>query len=346
MFKETLVSDSKKTAVKELELANENGAVLRVLNYGARITSWCPAGSPEKSVVLGYKDVNDYLKDDHFLGAVVGRTAGRVPFGEMKLGDTLYDLNQNEDEHQLHGGAGGFSQVMWEYAYKETPQSLELHLTYFSRDGEMGYPGSLSVRVTYALDKHSDAFTFSVRAVSDKDTWCSLANHAYFNIGEGENSHILDYDLKAPAASVLELDDALIPTGELIDVSGTLFDITQAKPLRDMIGSPDEQIIFASQGVDHFFILDPAEVKKIELTDPGSGRRLKIETTEPGAVIYTSQKLESSSPLRDGEASPYRGICIETQRLPDAFAPKGRGCLLKAGDIYTADTVYTLEKLS
>ncbi|WP_252312199.1 aldose epimerase family protein [Sinobaca sp. H24] len=346
MFKETLLSDSKTAAVKELELKNEHGAVLRVLNYGARITSWCPAGSPENSIILGYQDINGYLEDEHFLGAVVGRTAGRVPNGEMKIENTSYTLNQNEGVNLLHGGTFGFSQVLWDYNYKETSQSLELHLTYLSEDGEMGYPGNLSARVTYALDKHSDAVTFSIRAVSDKDTWCSLANHAYFNLGEGENTHILDHELKAPAASVLELDNSLIPTGQLLSAPDTLFDITQSKPLRDMIGSTEEQIIFANQGVDHFFILDPAQSKKIELMDPGSGRRLKIETTEPGAVIYTSQKLESSLPLHDGEASPYRGICIETQRLPDAFASEGKSCLLKAGDIYSADTVYTLEKLS
>lgn len=346
MFKETLLPHSETAALKELELSNEHGAVLCVLNYGARITGWYPAADPEKSIVLGYQNVADYLQDEHYLGAVVGRTAGRVERGEMNIECDVYALSLNEGEHQLHGGAGGFSQVLWDYAYKETPQALELHLTYLSEDGEMGYPGNLTVRVTYALDKHSDAVTFSVRAVSDKDTWCSLANHAYFNLGAGENTHILDHELKAPVLSVLELDESLIPTGEIMPASDTLFDITKQKPLRDLIGSDNEQIIFASQGVDHFFILDRAQVKKIELTDPGTERRLKIETTEPGAVVYTSQKLKSASPLHDGETEPYRGICIETQRLPAAFASKGRTCLLKAGDIYSADTVYTLEQLS
>ncbi|MBB6450931.1 aldose 1-epimerase [Geomicrobium halophilum] len=347
MFKEQRIQVYKGHDLMQLEMINEIGARLCVLNYGGRITGWYPSNQPDHSLVLAYENPMDYLTDTNYLGAIVGRVAGRVPHGEMKILDHKWPLSQNEGHHHLHGGDQGFSDVFWDYHYEETDSDLWLHLFYASTHGEQGYPGKVNLKVTYVLKKDQDEIRMKVEAVSDQDTWLSIANHSYFNLTTEVDATILGHQIQAPVESVLALDDELIPTGELIEPENTAFDIREKTSIRKIVDAQHPQIETAHGGIDHFFIWQENKAQApIRLFDPLSRQSLHITTTEPGAVIYTAQKLETDQPLKGGNGTPFRGVCIETQRLPQVFSGLERPtCFISADETYHSETVYTVSSM-
>nr|WP_246407610.1 aldose epimerase family protein [Geomicrobium halophilum] len=321
-------------------MTNDHGACLRVLNYGGRINGWYPANHSFHNIVLAYENPIHYLNDPHFLGAIIGRVAGRIPGGLMDISGVRRKLSLNEGSNHLHGGNNGFSNVFWEYRYEETETEYQLHLSYFSKYGDEGYPGNVHTTVIYALKKDTDKLSMQIEAVSDHDTWLSIANHSYFNLSPLKGDTILNHTLQAPTLAALELDSDLLPTDRLLD---SPFDIRERKRIQDIVNSKHPQVEIAHGGVDHFFIFHNDEYTPITLFHPDSNRSLIIETTEPGAVIYTGQKLESTYTLTDGYASPFRGLCVETQRLPEAIASHGKPtCFIPSGEKYFSETHFSL----
>ncbi|WP_347880552.1 aldose epimerase family protein [Metabacillus flavus] len=222
----------------------------------------------------------------------------------------------------------------------EYEQDAAVAFTYFSPDGEEGFPGNLEVKVTYRLtDKNELILKYEGKA--DRDTVLNMTNHTYFNLSGSVKDSIAEHLLTLPSSRYLELDDESLPTGRELEAGGTVFDFRQGRKLKDGIFSDHEQIKIAGGGYDHPFLLD--EGKQMVLYEEKSGRLLKAETDQPAVIIYTSNSMGDDIVLQEGKtAQKHMAVCLETQVPPDAvhhdsFPP----IILKKGDKYHAETKWT-----
>lgn len=289
-----------------------------ILSYGAILQSLEVSGV---DVVLGYTDLGDYLTRSRYFGAVVGRYGNRIAGGRFTLDDVSYELPVNNGPNSLHGGPGGFSNRVWRVA--EVSDSA-VTLVYVSADGEEGYPGTLTVSLTYTLTE--DALRLDYRATTDAPTVLNLTNHSYFNLaGDGD---ILKHVVRIDADRYLPVDSTKIPTGELAPVAGTAFDFTTPYEVGARIDDP-----LLGGGYDHCYVLNGG----IEVLEPVSGRVMEVSTTEPGVQFYSGNML-------DGVAAAYgahAGLCLETQHFPDspnqAHFPSA---VLRPGEEFVSTTSY------
>lgn len=300
---------------------NRSGASVSVIDYGAIITSIVV---PDRSgqlgeVTLGYDNLDAYLRDTYFLGAVVGRYANRIARGQFELQGKRYQLPLNNGPNHLHGGPEGFFAALWQCRWSGSEEQPVLQLSLESPDGAAGYPGALQVSVRYAFDEDA-CLSVDYEAVTTAPTVINLTQHSYFNLA-GQGS-ILDHELQLNAARFTPTDPTSIPTGELRDVNGTAFDFRRPMPLGARIDAPEEQLKLAG-GYDHNFVLDGAlgQLREVAaLSCPRTGRRLAVRTTEPGIQLYSGNFLPKDSSVRRGTQSfGYReGLCLETQHFPDS----------------------------
>ncbi|MFF8091867.1 aldose epimerase family protein [Streptomyces sp. NPDC016675] len=299
------------------------GVRVRVLSYGGIVQS---AEVPDRDghtadVVLGFADLDGYLAHPGpYLGALVGRYANRIAGGRFPLDGRTYTTVRNEGPNSLHGGERGFDQRVWDVE-PVGDGGHGVRLSRVSPDGEEGFPGRVEISVTYTLDG-SGALRIAYEAVTDAPTVLNPTNHSYFNLaGSG---HAGGHELRLDASRITPVDAALIPTGELRDVTGTRFDFRRARE----VGS----------GFDHNFVLDKGvtdtAVEVAELSDPVSGRVLTVSTTEPGLQLYTADHL--------GEPfAPGAGVALETQHFPDSpNRPEFPGTVLRPGEVFRSETVY------
>lgn len=343
MIKEEIIDYWDGEPLIQITLENKQGVRAELLNFGCRIRRlYVPDKNGRfENVVLSYRDVQDYKTDGVYLGAVVGRVAGRIPYGRLELTDYIHHLSLNEGDHHLHGGYIGFSHRFWEYKTEEKKGEKVVSFYLHSEDGEEGYPGKADIKVSYILDDNGK-LTIDYEAVSDKTTWISLTNHAYFNLSGDQKRDIQSHTIQAPGEYVFELDDKLIPTGTLVPVENTPFDIRVDTKLVDVFSDSHPQLNTANGGFDHFFVFEKNTEKAIHLKEEENGRTLKVETTEPGAVIYTGNKIKEALVFEQDRGRPYAGICLETERLPEAFRELGRQtCYVEAGRPYKAVTTFT-----
>lgn len=328
-------------AVDLYTLTNKNGAQVKISTYGGIITSWT---SPDKnknnsSIVLGFDSLSGYLAKPPFFGALIGRYGNRIARGKFKIGDSTYTLATNNGVNHLHGGNKGFDKVVWD-AQTVADSIPELILTYLSKDGEEGYPGNLSVKVTYTLTDDNEV-KIEYEATTDKPTVVNLTQHSYFNLtGDHSKYTILDHTLMIDADKYTPVDTTLIPTGELKPVKGTPFDFTT--PMR--IGARIDSV---KGGYDHNFVLnrkDNSLQRVAVLSDTVSGRTLEVFTTEPGLQFYTGNFLKGD--FKDSQGRPFEihtGLCLETQHFPNSpNTPSFPTTLLKPGEKYHTETVYKL----
>jgi len=313
------------TEIQAVTLKGANGVSARILSYGATLQS---LNAPDRKgrladVLLGYDDLASYVDHPNFFGVTVGRYANRIAGGQFTLDGKSYQLPQNDHGQSLHGGGKGFDKAAWTV---ETVQSGPRALAVFSHvspDGEAGYPGRLTVRVTYSLDDKGD-LGILFEAATDKPTIVNLTNHAIFNLaGEGSSGGGMDQVLTIPAKSFTPVGATLIPTGELRPVEGTLFDFRHPRRLADGLRDGHDPQIVYGRGYDHNFALDKGVTAEPELaarlTDPQSGRVLEVLSTEPGVQLYTGNFLDGT--LVGKSAHLYRmgdGIALEPQKFPDA----------------------------
>ncbi|HSR38954.1 MAG TPA: aldose epimerase family protein, partial [Phnomibacter sp.] len=276
-------------AVKLYTLANRQGTVVSITNYGGIVTSWTtPDKQGNKSnVVLGFDSLAGYLADPPYFGAIIGRYANRIGNAWFRIDTTEYQLAANNGANHLHGGNKGFDRVVWEAQPADSGATLTLR--YLSKDGEEGYPGNLQVTVVYTLTDDNE-LVIDYTAETDKPTPVNLTNHSYFNLKGDVSNSILNHRLQLHADQYTPVDAGLIPTGELKPVKGTPFDFLSPH----LIG---ERIAQVAGGYDHNFVLnrkgnglEPAAV----LTDSISGRQLEVFTTEPGLQFYTGNFLNGS----------------------------------------------------
>ncbi len=315
---------------------------VRIMTYGARILS---IEAPDRNgkrddIVLGYKDLASYEKDTTYFGSIVGRYANRLAGGTFTLDGKQYQVPLNDGPNALHGGTTSFAQRVW--TGKEIPNGVEMSL--ISPDGEMGFPGTLTVHARYVL--HGNALRLDITATSDADTVVNLTNHSYFNLSGEGNGTILHDRLTLPADRFVPVDKTLIPTGELKPVAGTPFDFRTPHVVGDRIDTQgDEQLAFGI-GYDHSWVLNGApgtlhEAAKVE--DPQTGRTLTVATTQPAVQFYTGNHLPGNFAGSNGKNIDYRGgLCLETHHFPDSpNQPSFPTTELKKGQQFHETTVWT-----
>ncbi|TXS62198.1 galactose mutarotase [Streptomyces sp. me109] len=334
------------TKVHRWSLAN-GGTRLKVISYGGIVQS---LEIPDRhgryaNVSLGYGDLASYVVGTTFFGATIGRYGNRIAGGRFTLDGKSYQLSVNDGVNSLHGGAKGFNTKVWDVEGFTSGSDVGLRLHYTSIDGEMGYPGTLRVTVTYTLTRHGD-WRIDYAATTDRATVVNLTNHTYYNLaGEGSGG-IYDHELTLAAGRFTPTDAGLIPTGELAKVAGTPFDFRRAKPVGRDIRAGHPQLVTA-KGFDHNWVLDKGVTARPEhiatLRDPGSGRTLRIATDQPGVQFYSGNFLDGTLVGTSGRT--YRqgdGMCLETQHFPDSpNRPAFPSTVLRPGSTYRTTTVHS-----
>jgi aldose 1-epimerase len=326
----------------------ENGGTrLKVLSYGGIIQS---LEIPDRhgryaNVSLGYDTIEAYVAGTTFFGATIGRYGNRIANGRFTLDGTTYQLSVNDGANSLHGGAKGFNTRVWDVEGFTSGSDVGLKLHYTSVDGEMGYPGTLKVTVTYTLGASGD-WRIDYEATTNKATVVNLTNHTYYNLaGEGSGG-IYDHELTLAASRYTPTDSGLIPTGERAKVAGTPFDFRSAKPIGRDIRTAHPQLVTA-KGFDHNWVLDKGITSRpvhfATLRDPSSGRTLKIATDQPGVQFYSGNFLDGT--LTGPSGRTYRqgdGLCLETQHFPDSpNRPAFPSTVLRPGETYRTTTVHS-----
>ncbi len=299
-----------------------NGAVkAQFTNYGARLVAlWVPNkdGKPT-DVVLGFRSVKEYVESSEpYFGAVVGRFGNRIAKGQFELRGKRYQLTINNGPNTLHGGKKGFHKAVWNV---EQPDSTKLIFTYFSKDGEEGFPGNLAARVTYAITSKG-ALKMEYEAITDQATVINLTNHAFFNLNGEGSGKILDHKLTIFANKYTPVDSTLIPTGQLATVKGTPFDFTKGQAIGARIRLPNEQLK-NGKGYDHNFVITSPKKKGMRhaasVVGDMSGIKMDIYTTEPGLQFYSGNFMRGKNTMKNGAKDTFRSaFAMETQHFPDS----------------------------
>jgi aldose 1-epimerase len=331
------------TPVEMYKLSNGKGMAAEIITYGGIVVSLT---APDKSgkyadVVLGTDSLDAYRSQTAHLGALIGRYGNRIGHGQFKLEGKTYNLPKNNGENTLHGGPGGFDTHVWTVK-RATPDSLEL--TYFSKDGEEGFPGNLTATVVYSITPNNE-LKIDYTATTDKPTVVNLTNHSYFNLAGQGSGTILDHQVMINADRFTPVDAGLIPTGELKPVKGTPFDFTKLTAIGARIDQKSDQQIQFGNGYDHNWVLNKGAggmTKAAEVYEPKTGRVMEVWTTEPGMQFYTGNFLDGTIKGKGGKPYPFRGaFCMETQHYPDSpNKPNFPSTELKPGQTYHTTTSY------
>ena len=332
-------------AVELYTLTNAKGAEARIATYGGIVVS---LKMPDRTgamgdIVNGFENLDGYLQTPPppYFGALIGRYGNRIGKGKFSLNGKEYTLVKNNGENHLHGGTRGFDKMVWKA--KEAPgQALEL--TYVSKDGEEGYPGTLTAVVTYTLTDNNE-LKIDYSATTDKDTVVNLTNHSYFNLAGQGSGDVLGHMVTINADKFTPTDKGLIPTGELRDVAGTPFDFRTPHAIGERVEAKDEQLA-NGPGYDHNWVLNrmgSGMELAARVTEPTSGRVMEVLTMEPGLQFYIGNFLDGTLKAGKGGKVYQRrfAFCMETQHYPDSpNKPNFPSTVLKAGEKYQTSTVY------
>ena len=329
-------------------LTNANGLKTEIMTYGGIVRT---LEVPDRDgnlgdIVLGYDSLDEYIENNPYFGALVGRYGNRIAKGKFTLDGVEYTLATNNGPNHLHGGVKGFDKVVWDAEPMEDETSVGLKLTYLSKDGEEGYPGNLKCTVIYTLTNDNE-LKVSYEAETDKATVLNLTHHSYFNLGGHNSGDILAHELMLTADNFTPVDEGLIPTGEIKPIKGTLMDFTRPIP----IGARIAQV---KGGYDHNYVLNSSGgslALAASVYEPRSGRVMEIFTTEPAIQFYSGNFLDGSNkgkgarrvgaPARQAVYNKHNGFCLETQHFPDSpNKPNFPSVVLKPGDKYTHLTVH------
>lgn len=326
-------------------LTNSNGLVAKITNYGCIVTELHVPDRDGKfaDVVLGYDNLDDFIKDTPYFGAVVGRYGNRIAKAKFTLDGKEYSLAANNDQNHLHGGLKGFDKVIWDAEAMHTEDGPALKLTYLSVDGEEGYPGNLSCTVIYTLTNKNE-LKISYEAETDKATPINLTHHSYFNLAGHDAGDILAHEMMIDADHTTPVDEGLIPTGQIKPVKGTPLDFTKPTAIGARIDQDDEQLKFGG-GYDHNWVLNNKNggfALACSVYEPTTGRVMDVFTTEPGMQFYSGNFLDGSNIGKGGAVYNLRnGFCLETQHFPDSpNQPQFPSAILQPGQKYKHVTAY------
>ncbi len=331
-------------AVELFTLTNAHGLVAKITNFGGILTSLQTPSRDGKlgEITMGFDSLAGYQGTHPYFGATVGRVANRIAGGQFTLDDKTYTLAKNGDGvNHVHGGDVGFDKVIWNATPIETDAGPSLVLEYLSKDGEEGYPGNLTVRVTYTLND-DDELRIDYLARTDKPTPVNLTNHTYFNLADGGACDVLKHVLTINADKCLAVGEDLMPSGKIDPIADGPLDFRQPREIGQRI---DE-----AGGYDHCYVInrpgeeDPAErqfVSAATVFEPTTGRVMEVLTTEPGVQLYTGNFLDGL-PGRGGVAyNKHCAFCLETQQFPDAPNQPGfPDITLRPGQDYTHSTIH------
>ncbi|MEO5818059.1 MAG: aldose epimerase family protein [Gemmatimonadaceae bacterium] len=326
-------------------LSNATGMEVCFLSLGGIIVS---VKVPDRDgvhvdVTPGYDTLDDYLADADYFGALIGRYANRIAGGRFSLDGTDHTLTPNDGTNLLHGGTHGFHRALWTVDTFARDCSVGAVLTYTSPSGEEGFPGTLSVRVTYTLTDTNELW-FDYAATTDAATPVNLTQHLYFNLAGHAAGDILDHQLTLFASCYLPVNDQIIPTGQLCPVEGTPFDFRHERTIGAEMHPRDA--LLPIDGYDHSFVLDDNEATTTRvaarLYEPASGRQLEIETTEPGLQFYSGDQLGNGTSGKNGRPYVRHGaLALETQHFPNSpNEPSFPSTILRPGEKYASRTVY------
>jgi aldose 1-epimerase len=329
------------TPVDLYVLTNSNGMVAKIMSYGVTVTELHvpDAAGKVEDVVLGFDDLDGYLKGHPFFGCIAGRVANRIAKGRFTLDGKEYKLAVNNGPNSLHGGKKGFDKVVWTGEAHRLTEAAAVRFSYLSPDGEEGYPGNLKVTVTYTLTDQNE-LKIDYTATTDKATPVNLTNHSYFNLAGAKSGDVLAQELMLAADNYTPTDATLIPTGEIRPVKGTPLDFTKPTPIGARIRE-----LKATNGYDHNFVINGGG-KELTLgaraRDPKSGRVMEMWTTEPGVQLYTANGLDGSLKGKGGVAYVrHAGFCLEAQHFPDSVNhPEFASVILRPGQTYKQTTLY------
>jgi len=317
--------------------SNDNGMIVSLTNYGGIIPSIIVPDKNGRSedVVLGFKELKNYMGEHPYIGSLVGRYANRITRGRFTLDGKEYRLAQNHGEHHIHGGVKGFDKVIWDFNEYADRDRAGVMLDYVSHDMEEGYPGNLTVQVHFSLNEDNE-LAIEYSAMTDFPTPINLTHHGYYNLN-GAKDTIYDHELFIPADKYVVTDDDLLPTGEIREVTGTALDFRVPK----LIGQDINKI---EGGYDHCYVInregDTPELAA-RVRNPASGRIMEVYTTEPGIQFYSSNFLEGLTGKGEINYRKHLALCLETQHFPDAVNQPGfPNTILRPGDTYKQLTVY------
>lgn len=346
--KETPLSEM--NAVDESKLAlyvltNANMMSVGITNFGGRVVLLQVAdrdGNME-DIVLGYDSLKQYLTGNPYFGAMIGRYGNRIAKGKFSLDGKDYQLATNNGVNALHGGPRGFHNVIWDAKPGLVDRGQTLELTYISADGEEGYPGTLTTKVTYTLTDGNELI-IDYEATTDKTTVVNLTHHSFFNLAGEGSGDILGHQFIINADKFCPVDEGLIPTGELRSVAGTPFDFREPHHAGERIGAADEQLTFG-KGYDHNWVLNKTgnEVSlAATVLESVSGRKMEVLTTEPGLQFYSGNFLSQKEVGKKGHVYDFRtAFCLEAQHFPDSpNHPDFPTTVLKPGETYRQQTIY------
>lgn len=324
------------------------GITVAVLDYGAIVQSIRVPGRDGRiaDVVLGYDTVAGYEHDRFYLGAVIGRCAGRIGGAAFTLDGMRHALSPNDPPNHLHGGFRGFGKATWgdalEFEDFHEEGTVGVMLQHVSPDGDEGYPGALSAFVTYTLSPEN-VLAVEYHAAAGRPTPVNLTHHSYFNLAGEGSGDVLDHELTIYAESFTPLNEHLLPTGEIAPVEGTPLDFRALHRVGERIGADHEQLRIAG-GYDHNFVIDgePGALRPAaRLADPSSGRVLEVLTTEPGMQLYTGNFLDGIAGKHGHRYGPRAGLCLETQHFPDSPNQPGfPSVILRPGEVYRSRTEF------
>jgi aldose 1-epimerase len=338
----TTTMDGKQVSLYYLH--NASGLQMAVTNFGARVVALL---APDRQglyedVVLGYDTIQEYLNSkEPYFGATIGRYGNRIGNGRFTLDGKSYQLAQNNNGQALHGGPKGFHNVVWE---AEQPSDSELILKYTAKDGEEGYPGTLSVTMTYALTPQNE-FRIEHKATTDHPTVLNLTHHSFFNLHGAGNGTINDHELWIDADRYTPVDSVLIPTGELALVEGTAMDFRTATAIGYRVDANFDQLQ-KGRGYDHNYVLNRTIGQVLSrvasVYEPKSGRLMEVSTTEPGLQFYGGNFLDGKAVGKGGKPYAFRtAFCLETQHFPDSpNKSQFPATVLRPGENYAHICIY------
>ena len=274
--------------IKKIELKDRNGDI--------------------KNVVLGYEDVEKYRKNPAYLGAIIGRTAGRIKNGDLRLADEIYKLDINNGENILHGGKNSISHRFWNV------ESIENRLCFSIKSPHLdnGYPANVEIKVSYILNNNELLIKYF--ATADRLTYLNLTNHSYFNLTGNPNNAIYEDILKIDSDYLIGIDKNSIPC-KIINLDNNIFDFKNSKKLKEFFKADDEQKSLANNGIDHPYIFNN-KIGKLEIENLETGIKMLVETDNPAVMIYTANYLQ------DIGFKKHSAICFETQEVPNLYVNK------------------------